>query len=312
MWEINYLRRKETGLKKFIASLMHNEFLEWNKVRKMMAERKHLTEPIIPTQKDEAIQSPTDGYVFGIFFDANNDGILDTVLKNFWITDSFNKAHVYDLFFVSEGVTEKVSDDVSVTLMNLRADGLLKFKDVSEPASESNLIAGKTKDHEILFTGSYTGGYELLFRNETLRITGDVTYEPHSKGVLFYNNGRHLDLAGTNIKFYDIFMCDISGKLTISDATYQLRNAKGFLHHFSGTLNMNTIKKWVWINIQLPNGAIQALLMDIKISETEKASINEGAILIDNEFLHILDNEIEFDPMDFRYNKDIGVDIPVE
>ena len=217
------------------------------------------------------------------------------------------------MIFVSEGLTEPVSEDVSIKLKTLRNNDVFESLDIINIEQNKLRISAKGSDLDYFFTGTFKGGYKLIFENSSPVIEGNVVFKPHPKSFLFYNGGKPILFSDKiNLKGYDLFLCDVEGKLKVSDMTYDLKNARGILQHFGGALDLKTVKRWNWINLQFSTGAMQAFFMDISLNKEIHIPINEGAAVFEDKFMYFIDNNITLTPTSYQCNESFDTEVPAE
>ena len=167
-------------------------------------------------------------------------------------------------------------------------------------------------EFEYEFTGSFKKGYKLKFKDRKTRVEGDVIYKPNHKGVLFYNNGKYIVSPMVNIRYFDMFWCDLEGKIKVDDKEYDLKNARGIYEHSGGIFATSGVAEWDWLNMQFPNGAGHIFFIKMDFGEKGTGDINEGAITQGNEFMHFLGEDMKLTPTEYRYDDTLKKEIPIE
>ena len=285
---------------RYLPVILKNKFSSKEKVEKFLAAKKHMNEPLIPTGKDDGAQGPMEEAMWYIIFDSSGDGELDTAVRYFWVNAPFVNITVNDLFLVSEH------------LKNRRFSKIYGSSDIIKTTPNKAYIVGKAEEFEYTFTGSYKEGYKLVFKDYKTNVEGDVFYKPHPKGVLFYNNGKTIVTPTFNIRYYDIFLCYLEGKIVVDGTSYDLKNARGIFEHSGGIFDTSKIKVWNWLNMQFPEGATHMFFTDMSFDEKGIVPINEGAAVIDDKFMHFLGDDMKFTPTKYHVNELFKKETPIE
>lgn len=276
---------------KYLPQIIGSKLANKKKVEAFMKARKHMDQPIIPTKKDEGQQGMMEEGMWYVIFDANGDGTWDSALRYFWVNAPAIKVTVNDLFLVSE------------VLKGRRASKMYSRTDVivTEPGRAN--IVGKAEEFEYHFTGTYHEGYKLVFNDRGTNIEGEVIYKPHPKGVLFYNNAKLVPSPTLYIRYYDIFLCYLSGWVKVDGKEYDLSNARGIIEHAGGLFDTRAITSWEWLNMQFPEGAAHMFFATMSFGKEGSIQINEGAAMLDDQFMHFLGDDMKMEPQEYKFNE---------
>lgn len=285
---------------RYLPTLLSVRNVKKEKLEKFLAARQYMDEPLIPTEKDDGAKGPMEEGMWYIIFDSSGDGELDTAVRYFWVNAPFANITVNDLFLVSEH------------LENRRFSKIYGSSKIIKNAPNRAHIVGKADEFEYTFTGSFKKGYRLVFKDYKTNVEGDVIYKPHPKGVLFYNNGKNIVVPGLNIRYYDVFWCNLEGKIIVDGKEYDLKNARGIYEHSGGVFTTETVAEWNWINMQFPNGASHMFFIDMDYKEQGRVPINEGAVTLDDKFMHFLGDDMKLTPTKYKHNELFNEDFPVE
>ena len=287
-------------LLKSLPIIIQSKLANKEKVERFLRRRRYMSDPLIPTPQQEGGQLPMEEAMWYILFDSKGGNDIDTVLRYFWVNAPIINMTFNDIFLVSE----KLENKFFLKIYN-SAD-IIK----SDPGKAHT--TGKSEEFEYEFAGTYHGGYRLKFKDFATNIEGDVFYKPHPKGVLFYNNGKKGVTPTFNIWYYDIFLCDLKGTVTIDGTTFDIANGKGIIEHAGGIFDTRKVKKWKWLNIQLLEGAIHAFLTTMTFDEKGLVDIDEGAAVINDEFIHFLGGDMSLEPTKYEFNELFQKETPTE
>ena len=287
-------------LLKSLPIIIQSKLSSKEKVERFLKTRQYMTDPLIPTPKHEGGQLPMEEAMWYILFDSKGGNDIDTVTRYFWVNAPIINMTFNDIFLVSE----KLKNRFFLKIYN--------SADIIKSTPERAHTIGKAKEFAYEFTGTYQKGYKLKFKDFATNIEGDVFYKPHPKGVLFYNNGKRGVTPTFNIWYYDIFLCDLEGTVTIDGTTYDVSQGKGIIEHAGGIFDTRKVKNWEWLNIQLPEGAIHAFLTTMTFDEKGLVDIDEGAAVINNEFIHFLGGDMKLEPTKYKFNDLFQKETPVE
>jgi len=214
-----------------------------------------MKEPLIPTPKHEGGQIPMEEAMWYIFFDSKGGDDLDTVIRYFWVNAPIINVTFNDIFMVSESLGNKFFLKI------------YNSSDIIKSMKGRAHTVEKSDEFEYVFTGTYKEGYKLKFKDYATNVEGDIEYYPHEKGVLFYNNGKKGVTTTFNIWYYDIFLCNLKGKVIVDGKEFDVSNGKGIIEHAGGIFDTRKVQTWKGLNVQFPEGAVHMFLTTMSFDE---------------------------------------------